>query len=405
MQERLRIGVSALADVSWMGGIHYTKTTCQALRRLGPAVHVELLVSQGARDAVRDIAPLVADVVEVPPPRALRRLAFAAGQKLGHQDIMLEYVARQRGLDVVFPTNLGRGASVRWIGWIWDFQHEEHPEFFDAWDLEWRRNMLREMAQNCDWLTVSSNHARGIAARVYPSAEHKLTTLRFASLPDDSWYTGSPAETLARYGINEPFLYLPNQFWAHKNHRTVVEALGLLGPEAPLVVCSGLLHDPRRPNHVGELLRKLQASPARDRLLLLGLVPRQDQINLFRACTAVVNPSLYEGWSTSVEEARSLGKPCVLSDIPLFKEQQPDAVFFSRTDPADAARALTEAARRFSSGSDEKAEQRAREAAEARFDAYAQTLLEVVTRAMATPHPLRRTIRSLLRPGDAGAHP
>jgi glycosyltransferase involved in cell wall biosynthesis len=43
-----------------------------------------------------------------------------------------------------------------------------------------------------------------------------------------------------------------------------------------------------------------------------------------RACTAIINPSLSEGWSTTVEEAKSLGVPMLLSDLRVHREQAGD---------------------------------------------------------------------------------
>ena len=42
-----------------------------------------------------------------------------------------------------------------------------------------------------------------------------------------------------------------------------------------------------------------------------------------RHSLALINPSYFEGWSTSVEEAKSLGKRVILSDIPVHREQNP----------------------------------------------------------------------------------
>ena len=48
-----------------------------------------------------------------------------------------------------------------------------------------------------------------------------------------------------------------------------------------------------------------------------------------RGAAAVVQPSLFEGWSTVVEDARALGKRVFLSDIPVHREQRPaGAVYF-----------------------------------------------------------------------------
>ena len=67
-----------------------------------------------------------------------------------------------------------------------------------------------------------------------------------------------------------------------------------------------------------------------------------------RSSVAVINPSLVEGWSTSVEEAKSLRVPLVLSNIPVHREQAiRDAIFFDPHSAAAAAAALLEASMRF----------------------------------------------------------
>jgi hypothetical protein len=49
---------------------------------------------------------------------------------------------------------------------------------------------------------------------------------------------------------------------------------------------------------------------------------------------AVINPSLFEGWSTSVEESKSRGKAVIHSDIPVHCEQAPArGYFFNPHDP------------------------------------------------------------------------
>ena len=47
------------------------------------------------------------------------------------------------------------------------------------------------------------------------------------------------ARLRAKYGLPAQFLFYPAQFWQHKNHRGLFEALKLLGDEAPLLVLTG----------------------------------------------------------------------------------------------------------------------------------------------------------------------
>ena len=68
------------------------------------------------------------------------------------------------------------------------------------------------------------------------------------------------------HGLPERFIFMPNQFWPHKNHRLVVEALGRLasGGERPCIAASGLVNDARAPGLMQGLRDGLAASGAVD---------------------------------------------------------------------------------------------------------------------------------------------
>lgn len=71
------------------------------------------------------------------------------------------------------------------------------------------------------------------------------------------------------------------------------------------------------------------------------VLPYADVLGLMRTAVAVINPSLMEGWSTTVEEAKSLGAPLILSDIPVHREQASTiADFFDAQSPASLAQVL-----------------------------------------------------------------
>jgi glycosyltransferase involved in cell wall biosynthesis len=70
---------------------------------------------------------------------------------------------------------------------------------------------------------------------------------------------------------------------------------------------------------------------------LLGVIPYHDVYRLIKFAKAVINPSLFEGWSSSVEECKSVGKSLILSNIEVHKEQSVDASFFEKTNPDSLA--------------------------------------------------------------------
>ena len=63
------------------------------------------------------------------------------------------------------------------------------------------------------------------------------------------------------------------------------------------------------------------------------MIPYEDVLFMMRNCVAVINPSRFEGWSSTVEEAKSIGKRVLLSDIPVHREQNPNhALYFGPDD-------------------------------------------------------------------------
>ena len=60
----------------------------------------------------------------------------------------------------------------------------------------------------------------------------------------------------------------------------------------------------------------------------LGVVPYKDVMSLMFHSVAIINPSKFEGWSSSVEQAKSMGKKIILSNINVHKEQNPQRKIF-----------------------------------------------------------------------------
>jgi glycosyltransferase involved in cell wall biosynthesis len=143
-------------------------------------------------------------------------------------------------------------------------------------------------------------------------------------------------ETLDKYALPKEFFYTPNQFWVHKNHGVIIEAMALLAAkgECPHVVSTGKQFDSRDPEYFSRLMRLAQERGVCDYFHVLGVIPYEDTVTLMQSCMAVVSSSRFEGWGLSVAEARILGKKVILTDIPVFREQNPARGLFY--DPDDA---------------------------------------------------------------------
>lgn len=76
---------------------------------------------------------------------------------------------------------------------------------------------------------------------------------------------------------------------------------------------------------------------------MLGLIPYKHVLSLMISSKAVLNPSLYEGRSTTVEESLALKIPLILSNIKIHKEQAKGlAKFFNPQKHESLAKVLQE---------------------------------------------------------------
>jgi glycosyltransferase involved in cell wall biosynthesis len=210
---------------------------------------------------------------------------------------------------------------------------------------------------------LSSETAADDFRRFYP--EHKVTprVWHFCSLLDTTKSTDQI--TLDKHNLPEKYLYLPNQFWAHKNHITALKALVHLREEHGLdvtLVCTGAQADRRNETHFASLLQFIELNNLTEQVRLLGLLDRKNQVDVLRHAAAVVQPSLFEGWSTVVEDVRAIGKPIFLSDIPVHREQNPDhCIFFDAESDRQLAFKIASHWHNLMGGPNPEAEKRAKE--------------------------------------------
>ena len=215
--------------------------------------------------------------------------------------------------------------------WYWDFQHKSFPEMFSEAECRERDRQLLRIASHCSRILAMSESVLRDFQRFAPEYESKVRVVRVAAdVPEAAWDRDEMGRVALqeKYSLKERFFYLPNQFWKHKNHQVVIAAAHVLKERGQRVVvaCTGGPQDYRHPDHVERLKQEVSRRGLTEEFRMLGVVPRRDVWRLIRESIAVINPSLFEGFALSVEEAVSLGKPVIASDIPAHHEFPRDQV-------------------------------------------------------------------------------
>ena len=388
-----RVGIIPQGGRDWIAGTIYVQNLVRALELL-PAEDrplLRLLVGPGKKeDDYRSLFP------QSPP--SIFRYTHRSGESfrskvrstIRHRPTgwptSLERLAADLDLSVLFPVpaSLGHSFPCTWIGWIPDFQHKRMPEFFSSAESHRRDEHFRELVQEAPHLVVSSEDAYADLMQWFPASAPRASTLPFVSVGEPSWYQGAPNRVLARFSLPPKFLIFPSQFWMHKNHRRLFEAIRIARDSIPDValVCTGRMYDYRHPNHGQELLEELTRQGLERQVYCLGLLERTAQIQLLRVAAAVIQPSLFEGWSSLVEDAQALGKTIYVSDIPVHREQDPPrAHFFDPTSPEELAGLIVRDWNAMVPGPDPVDEAEARQTQEQRAIDYAYRFLRVVDQA------------------------
>jgi glycosyltransferase involved in cell wall biosynthesis len=244
------------------------------------------------------------------------------------------------GIDFIYPaTQLPEAPfGAAWAGWIPDWQCQHHPDLFSKDERARRYLQYRELARRPVSCLFSSQQALEDTRRLNLETESTVwKVFRFPAVFDDTAWERTHAaisETRKRFGIPPSYLIVCNQFWRHKNHLVIVEALAKRPDLDVHVVMTGAIEDTRWPDYAARIRELLSDPSVARRITLTDSISRQDQLDLLFGASAYVQPSRFEGWSTFVEEARALGLPGLLSDIPVHREQSPDGCRFF--DPSNA---------------------------------------------------------------------
>ncbi|MCA6117808.1 glycosyltransferase family 4 protein [Bradyrhizobium sp. WSM 1738] len=338
----LRLAFTHIPRRLWAGGYNYQSNLFAALNEFRPGEFAPVLFA-GTSDDDADLAPLAA----IPGVEVVQSAAFAgraglvAALTLGlDRGAAAEF--RSHRIDAVFEAARFFGWRLPYpaVAWFPDFQHRRLPQLFPA-AARWRREAgFRMQIASGRTVMLSSESSHRDFRKFYPGAKNEVCVVRFATAPSPAFLTENPAEIVAQYQLPERYFYLPNQFYTHKNHQVVVDALAILAQRGfDAVVCaSGSTEDRRERGHFEQVMARVRSLGLETRFRHLGMIPLSHVYALLRACTALINPSRSEGWSTTVEEAKSFGVPMILSDLDVHREQTGGtASYFGTEDPAALA--------------------------------------------------------------------
>ena len=314
----MTVGISLLTLVPGVvgGSETYARELVRALGRVG-------------RHTYRVFTPAIVDDLPgepVPAYRASRSMpgrmlamseAVVRGRRLRRAMRVAELDAIHFPLTTMLPPVPRTPAAVTLL----DIQHLFFPEFFSRAELAYRRLVYDGSLKRARTIIAISGHVKQTLVERMGVEPERIEVIHLGL--DHELFRPDGAET------RRPFLLYPANPWPHKNHERLFTAFTRVRqarPELRLVL-------------TGTGLERLRDVP--NGVDVRGRVGRDELADLYRTASALVFPSLYEGFGQPPLEAMASGTPVASSRAGSLPEVCGDAaVYFEPTSVDEIAEAI-----------------------------------------------------------------
>jgi glycosyltransferase involved in cell wall biosynthesis len=350
VKRRLRVGILFTYSENWIGGSYYLLNLIAALKLIEDQRKPEIVVFYTDE---KDCGPIVQlnypyqkfiNIKFQSPYNLWQRILFRFNPSFCKRRFSTSF--DKKFIDVLFPyvdNEKFRNVKTK-VYWYPDFQDFFYPAFFSEKELELRKSQQLQFVNSNDRLVLSSRAALNDLNEIYSTYTCKPYVVNFA-VTHPQYEHLNLQELMLKYGIGRRYYMSPNQFWQHKNHLTLLKAVLLAKQKRDdiLVVFTGKEYDYRNPEYTEMLKSFVCDNDLSNNVLFLGFIERAHQLKLLSGAMAVIQPSLFEGWSTVVEDAKAMNKFVIASDIEVHREQMLDnVIFFQKEDHLQLADILIE---------------------------------------------------------------
>lgn len=337
MAERKRIGLIFSFNENWIAGTYYILNIVHALKVIDDSEKPIVVILSESLDNFEKVQnetryPYL-EYSQYPLPKIKYSFLESCINKVSRFVSKKNFVIKvidKPVLDFVYPSQLyDLSKNLKKVNWIPDFQEDYFPQFFSEEEVLKRKQNQKQIYAKGDIVVLSSDDTESDFKRLYPEASAKTFVLPFAVTHPD-YSKESLQHLLKKYKLPENYFFAPNQFWTHKNHMVILQAVKKIKEDGIkiTVAMSGKENDYRNKDNFDTLKNYIIENKLETQIVFLGFLPRTEQLCLFKHAQVIIQASLFEGWSTVIEDAKALDKFVIVSNLKVHQEQLKENAWF-----------------------------------------------------------------------------
>lgn len=235
-------------------------------------------------------------------------------------------LAKDQHIDLFwFPAPFMIDVSYPYIYTVWDLGHRSAPYFPEVsrsgWLWEEREKCYQKMIYKASYIITGNEEGKKEILSNYLVPEKKI---RISPFPVASFCRGG--EAAPSFAVPDKFFFYPAQFWPHKNHIRILEALVILRDKfnlKPVVFFTG--SDKGNKKYIED---KIVEYGLQEQAIMTGFMKDEELKYLYTHATAMIFASLLGPNNMPPIEGTYLNCPVIITDLDGHKEQLKDTALY-----------------------------------------------------------------------------
>jgi glycosyltransferase involved in cell wall biosynthesis len=342
----MKIGILLENPIQVGGGFNQAINAIVQLQRIIGKQH-EVVAFTTIKANLQHLKRLGVPAEYLPAAGRLSRIALAVLRRLIHKEIGKAWMARKienallkADMDLAYfvthSSTPNYFRKLNYVTTVLDLCHRDDLEFpevsSDGIFEERERHFWTCLPRAVAVIVASHQLLKRIVTR-YGIDEERMIAMPFEPSPFLSEaHSIDRTAVLGNYGLSDGYYFYPAQFWPHKNHIRILEAVSLLKHKLAVgadirVVFSGADH-----GNVAWIKQQARQLGVSDNVTFLGFVPVDHMRALYEGALAVVMSTYFGPTNLPPLEAWALGRPLIYSAH--LNEQIGDAALLADADDA-----------------------------------------------------------------------